>query len=98
METLSQKYHVETDAKDWPTSLPEAEREALTEVVRAILARFGEKGVCLYDIERQATYAAEKMADRLTTFAKAALWDFRYACIERALRAVAAEQRWHGMK
>jgi hypothetical protein len=33
--------------------------------------------------------------DGLSIFRTAALWDFRYACVERALREIDAESRWH---
>ena len=94
-ETTSQRWHIETDGHGWPTGLPTEEREPLIEMVKAALARFGAKGGSLVDIERQVTYAAERDFHKVPTFRRAALWDFRYACIERALRACDAEQRWH---
>lgn len=95
-ETTLQRWHIETDATDWPSGFPKEEREPLTDMVRAVLVnRFDGRGGTLLDIERQVTYAAERDFHKVPTFRRAALWDFRYACIERALRACDAEQRWH---
>ena len=96
-ETTSQRWHIETDGHDWPTDLPTEEREPLIEMVRRVLDTGNAKkyGMSLSDVERQATYAAERDFHKVPTFRRAALWDFRYACIERALRACDAEQRWH---
>ena len=98
-ETLSSKYHVETDAADWPSGLPKDQREPLIVLVKEALARWGAKGAPLYDVERMVSAAADRTGT-VPIFKTASLWDFRYAyfryaCIERALRACDAEQRWH---
>ena len=93
-ETLSSKYHVETDAADWPSSFPKDQREPLIVLVKEVLAKWGAKGAALYDIERMVSAAADR-SGTVPIFKTAALWDFRYACVERALRACDAEQRWH---
>lgn len=93
-ESISSKYSVETDAADWPTALPKEQREPLIGLVKEALARWGAKGAPLYDVERMVSAAADR-SGTVPIFKTAALWDFRYACIERALRACDAEQRWH---
>ena len=93
-EMIRQKYNVETDITDWPIGLPEDQREVLLVFVAEALARFGEKGAHLTVIERMVDTMAE-WRDGLPIFRTAAAWDFRYACVERALRAIDAEQRWH---
>ena len=96
-ETTLQRWHVETVDADWPVGLPKEEREPLTAFVKSALTspRFDERGGTLGDIERAVTYALEKAPTAAPKFLRAAMWDFRYACIERALRACNAEQRWH---
>jgi hypothetical protein len=95
-ETIGQKYHVETSDTDWPKSLTMEERAGLVTLTREALARFGAKGAGLYEIERMVSAVNDtKHPAPIPIFRKAALWDFRYACIERALRAIDAEPRWH---
>lgn len=95
-ETIGQKYHVETSDTDWPKSLTMEERAGLVTLTREALARFGARGAGLYEIERMVSAVNDtKHPAPIPIFRKAALWDFRYACVERALRAIDAEQRWH---
>lgn len=96
VETIGQKYHVETSDTDWPKSLTMEERAGLVTLVREALARFGARGAGLYEIERMVSSVNDtKHPAPIPIFRKAALWDFRYACVERALRAIDAEARWH---
>ncbi len=92
--TLSSTYNVTTDATDWPSDLPEAERKPLAAIVGDILATMP-NGLTLWVLVRCVGDAVDKRRDDFPMFSKAALWDFRYACVERALRSIGAESRWH---
>lgn len=97
-ETTLQRWNTETDATDWPRALPAEEREPLIGLVRDALAMYGAKGAHLTDVERAVRFALDREPQKAPTLHRAALWDFRFACVERALRACDAEQRWHAAK
>ena len=94
-ETTLERWYVETDGHDWPKGLPMEERGYLTTAVRECLVLRGANGAHLTTVERYVANVAERNDLPMPVFRKAAAWDFRYACIERALRACDAEQRWH---
>lgn len=98
-ETTLERWHVETDGLDWPKGLSLEERGALVDLTREALARFGEKGASLNSIERMVdALNNQRHPAPVPIFRKACMWDYRYACVERALRAIDAEQRWHAKK
>lgn len=95
-ETIAQKWNIETSDTDWPKSLTMEERAGLVTLTKEALARFGARGAGLYEIERMVSSVNDtRHPAPVPALRKAALWNFRYACIERALREIDAECRWH---
>lgn len=93
MLLIAQLFNVRTDAADWPVDLPEGERPILTDAVRAVIGLDG----ILSTMELDRILDSRLSAAQCPTFLRAALWDFRFACIARACRAANLSERWtHG--
>ena len=84
---MSEFPYVERDGADWPKNLPTNEQVKLIEVIKMRLGQL-RKPVGLSGL-----YYYIKDRDIGPTFNKAQVLDWRYACIERALREV-AEPVW----
>ncbi len=88
-------YPVEVDGSDWPVGLPASERPSLMAIVLEVLEeRAPLSNVTLYRVVQ----GHPEIASRCPTYARAALFDFAYACLVRACRAVDAEPHWHAPK
>lgn len=81
-------YHVDTDIADWPTSFPKEERVALIELVRPLIAT---GKYTTYQMER---ILSRKQNNDVPVFNRAAVMDWRLACVERACRAADARLVW----
>ncbi len=90
--SIRELWNVETDATDWPTNLPASDRADLEGQVAYVLAERGP--LTLFDLERAVARRCDSDATLAPTYRSAALWGYRYACVERAARATDAIQVW----
>lgn len=91
--SIRTKYQVQTDACDWPLGLSREEQEQLCNAAKTLLVSHGE--MTIYDVHNclrgggvYATMAPEK-------WRKGIVLDWTYGCLERALRAIDATEKWH---
>jgi hypothetical protein len=100
--------NVERQPDGWPMGIEEPEKEWLTRGVKAVLRRPGSTPVALRIMEIHSHLETllstgmlwGKTVDTVPPYPeggkwkKAALWDYRLACVHRALLAADAEQVW----
>jgi hypothetical protein len=85
--------HVETDSTGWPAGLEESEKDALVEYVTRSLKALGGTAT-LHQIHSHVRRSAYFDKELCPKYGRSVLWDYTYACIDRALRAAQAEQTW----
>lgn len=84
-------YRLRTDESDWPVSLPEVERSVLVDLVRRELAQ-APSGMAVHELSevvRRKMNGEERAT--LPVFVNGVVYDWIYACVERAARACGAE-------
>lgn len=85
---------VARDNRDWPKGTSEALKAWITEQVTVVL-RMHEPSPLWVIIDRITHEARNSACDAAREWREGALLDWRYALVERALRAIDAEPRYH---
>ena len=90
MESIAQKYRLETDAADWPTFCDTEAREWLIERVRNLLELFGQPMPLWLLTDRVFHMTAGGHPHGMPEcLQRLCMWDAMHGCVERALRHVA---------
>lgn len=87
--------NVERDGTGWPVKLEAEERDLLVLMVQQALKAYGGTATLSAIHDYSMTHSAMKAYEQhCPVYYRAAVWDFKYACLDRALRKAPTSQTW----